>query len=100
VNDVTNKPTATCHFMATALAIYDRDGANKQRHVNVLIETANPNLTKADLGQITSAVLARVKAENDVLPKDIKDVVILNIVLLGVMPADVFHGAPESQRAN
>jgi hypothetical protein len=87
-----DQQTSTCHFMAAVVAFYERDKSVKERHMNVLLETPSANLTKDHLGQIQRSALTRLHAENNVDPKTVQDVVILNVCLLGVMPAHVFHG--------
>lgn len=83
-----------CHYVASILVMYDRDGSPKQRHLNVLFEAASPHITKSDLSQINQAALRRVCTENKVEVSDIKDTVILNLVLLSILPSAVFHGEP------
>lgn len=90
----------TCHFMATALAFYEKEEAIKQRHVNIHLETDSPNLTKEGLAAIQRGVVGRLQAENDVKLEDVKDIVIMNIVLLGVMSAAQFHGEPVENTVN
>lgn len=85
-------------YMAAALAIYERDGTQKQRHLNVLIQTDNLNLTKADLGTMNRTVLQRLQTENNVSPDMVRDVVFLGISLLGAMPPETFHGSDLTQQ--
>ena len=88
-----NKSVHPIYFMTAVLAVYERDEAMKQRHLNVLLEAATPNLTKAHLAQIQKSAMARLHAENNVDPNSVKDVVILNISLLGQMTEEAFHGS-------
>ena len=81
------------HFhLVTALAMYKRDDAVKQRHVNILLETASPNIMRADLEQINQGVLSRISTENNVQPEDLQDIVILNISRLAVSEPSEFYG--------
>ena len=86
--------TSNYYFIVSALVIYERDGENKQRPLNVLTEMDQPNITKADLGSIQRTVTQRINSENGVTPDQVKDVVILNICLLGLMDPKVFHAEP------
>lgn len=88
---VPEKPVSFFHLVA-ALAIYTKDGAAKQRHVNIMLETASPHVVRKDLDQVNQGVLSRVNTENDVQPEDLKDIVILNICRLAVTDRDTFYG--------
>lgn len=92
----TDTPKSTCHFLAAAVAFYEREGSMRERHLNVLLETNNAEINKSDLGEITTGAMQRVITENGVAPTDIKDVVILNISMLGIMPSAVFHGTTDA----
>jgi hypothetical protein len=81
------------YFMAAVLAVYERDETTKQRHINVLLEADTLNLTKAHLAQVQKSSMARLHAENNVEPSNVKDVIILNISFLGQMTEQQFHGA-------
>lgn len=85
--------TTACFFMAAVLAIYEKEGAQKQRHLNVLIETDMVDITKEALGGIQRGAMQRMAAENAVTPEQIKDIVILGITFLGRMDPEVFHGS-------
>jgi hypothetical protein len=93
--DKTPEQTA-CFFMVAVLALYEREGSMKERHLNVLIETASPNLTRTTLGDIQKAAFRRINTENGITPDNVKDMVILNINMLGVMPPSLFHGSANS----
>lgn len=82
-------------FMVAVMAIYQRDEDIRQRHMNVLLEAATPNLTKAHLSQVQKSAMARLHAENNVPPGDVKDVVILSISVLGQMTQEQFEAEPE-----
>jgi hypothetical protein len=79
-------------FVCAVLTIYIKEGIQKQRHINILLETSGPNLTRKDLGSISQNSMARLHSENAVPPEDIKDVVILSITPLGKMSPDAFYG--------
>lgn len=91
-----NQKPQSCFFIVAALAIYEKDGAPKQRTLNVLAETQHINITKKGLADIQQTVMQRLSAENAVQPDQIKDIVIMGISLLGVMSSEVFHGASEA----
>lgn len=86
-------------FMAAALCIYGKVENDvetiRQRHINVLLEADTPQLRKADLNTMHRSAMQRLNAENGVTPDQIKDIVILNISLLGAMPPELFHGEPQ-----
>lgn len=99
MNDTANIPNNPYHFLGVVNVIYMREDAPKQRTVNVLVNVDNPNLSKQTLQGINEAAVRRVAIENGVTAEDIRDVVILNIVLLGCMPDDVFHQMPPVESA-
>ena len=86
-------PQISCYFIVSALAIYDKDEAIKQRSLNVLVETEHANITKQGLADIQTKVMQRLQAENNVSPDQLRDIVIQNISMLGMMSAEQFHGA-------
>lgn len=81
------------HTLVAAIAIYTKDGELKQRTVNVMLEHATPNITKADLNNVTQGVFQRVHTENGVADTELKDIVILNVCRLAVMSSIDFHGS-------
>lgn len=81
-----------CFFMASALAIYERDDEIKQRNLNVLLQSSTPSITKDDLQTLNRTVMQRLNAESDVQPDQIKDVIFMSISFLGAMPPEEFHG--------
>lgn len=91
VNSVSADPLV-CFFIVTVLVVYERDEQPKQRTMNVMMEAQNPNLDKSALAQIQQAAMSRIHAENNVTPDQVKDVVIMNISLLGQMTQEQFHG--------
>lgn len=96
----TNEEEKHCFFLVSALAIYTNEAEElKQRHLNVLLETETPNLPKASIDSMQRSVMQRLKAENDIDPHQFKDIVILNVNLLGVMPPNIFHGIDDTDQA-
>lgn len=89
-----------CQFMAVVLAFYDKGDGIKQRHMNIHMEVDSPNITQEALATIQRAAVARLQVENDVELAQIKDCVILNIVLLGLMTPTQFHGQIQEQPVN
>ena len=79
-------------FMASCLVIYIREEQQRQRYINLLMQTASLNLTKADLAEMNKLAISRVSVENDVAPSDVKDVVFQNVACLGHMTEEEFHG--------
>lgn len=96
MNQPTPQETNAYFFLVAALVIYEKDGAQKQRHLNVLAEMDQPNVTKQCLADIQRSVLQRLNAENNVTPDMVRDIVLLNISLLGLMPPNTFHDTPEA----
>lgn len=90
------KQSQSCFYMVSAVVMYERDGELKQRTLNVLAETDFPRIEKANLSAINQAIVRRVHAENNVNPEQVKDVVLLNMFLLGQMTPEEFHGHPIS----
>ena len=86
-------PIATlCYYLVAAKAIYEREGTVRQRSLNVLVESVTPHITRKGLSAINQSVFRRVEAENAVTADQVKDIVILNIVPLGMMTPEEFHG--------
>lgn len=81
------------HFLVAALAIYDREGVQKSRHLNIHAADENSHLNRQSLSAINVAVVDRLNRESNIDPSQIKDVVILNISFLGVMTDEEFAGA-------
>jgi len=94
VKGVAQQDNANFYYMAAALAIYERDEQIKQRHLNVLLESEVPQITRNTLQVLNRQVLDRLNQENEVTPDMVKDVVFLNINMLGRMSPEDFHGSP------
>lgn len=93
------KETMTHFMMAAVQAIYIKEDQQRQRHMNVLIDSPDGVITRSHLKQLQEAAMTRLKAENDVEPGQVKDVVIMSISNLGFMAPSVFHGTPETLNA-
>lgn len=78
-------------FMVALLATYKRSDVIKQRHMNVMLELDDPNITKRQLTQVHQSTMTRLKAENDVTPDQVVDIVFLSINLLGQMTRAEFY---------
>lgn len=81
-----------CFFMAAALCIYDKGEGVRQRHINVLFQNDEPNVTKEGLNTMHKTAMQRLNQENGVMPEHIADIVFLGISFLGAMPVEEFHG--------
>jgi hypothetical protein len=78
-------------FTVACLITYLREEAPKQRHLNILLELEDPNITSKVMQNVHRAALERLKKENDVPPEQVRDFVILGISLLGQMTPEEFH---------
>lgn len=81
------------HYMCACMAIYKVEDAVRQRYMNIMITSTDPNLTKDSLAQVQTGAIRRLGAENDVKPNDVKDIVILSLFPLGVMTPEQFAGS-------
>ena len=89
---MTTSPTPVCFFLATVMLHY-RDGDNvRHSYMNVLIESAKPEILKEDLSVMHQSALSRLAQESGVAPADVLDTVVTNISLLAVTTPDIFHG--------
>ena len=79
------------YSMACMLMFYVKDDTNKQRHLNVLVESEGPNLHKTHLAQMQRTALSRLKTENDIDPDAVKDAVIVSMSPLGFMTNEEFE---------
>ena len=81
-------------FLVAMLVYYNRDDNSgpKQRHLNTLVESHSPNISKAVLGDMQRLAMKRIHAEHAVEPDQILDIVIINISHLAHMSSDEFHG--------
>jgi hypothetical protein len=92
-----NVPTTTnqtsCFYVAALMVHYRKEDAVKVRHMNVLLECAQPQLLKADLATIHESALQRLNQESGINPTDVVDTVILNVSLLAITTPEIFHGS-------
>jgi hypothetical protein len=80
------------HFsVVAALAVYRKDDATKQRHVNVLLECPTVNITRDYLNQVNQGVMTRLNTENGVTPDQLLDIVILSVSRLAITTRDEFY---------
>lgn len=82
-------------MIAAMLAFYTKDGEQKQRHINVLIESPTGNINKSDLQSLNQSAIARLVAENGIEASQVNDIVIMGISTLGVMTDEEFYGKVE-----
>jgi len=80
-------------YMASCNVIFIREDQQRQRDINILVQTATLNITKADLSEMNKLAVSRIVTEHDVAPTDVKDVVFLNLACLGHMTEEEFHGS-------
>ena len=101
VEDLTGEASVAANVVrkffhiATMLSIYERDGKLAQRHVNLLMETDDGNVTKEHLQNLNASAIQRLRAENDVQHEQVKDLIVLSITLLGWMTQEEFYGKIE-----
>lgn len=82
-------------FVACVLLTYMRDGAPKQRHMNVFIETTTKKITMGHIDDARMAALQRLGQENEVTPDKVLDFCIINISHLGLMTTEEFSKIDE-----
>ena len=85
----------TFFYMASCNVIFIRDDQQRQRDINILVQTSTLNITKADLSEMNKLAVSRIVTEHDIPPTDVKDVVFLNLACLGHMTEEEFHGSTE-----
>lgn len=87
-------------FLVSATAIYTREGAQRQRTINVIADIDTPQISKSVLAQLHLVAMRRIISENAVEPGDVQDIVINNICLLGQMShEDFYREEPEKDQA-
>lgn len=90
---MSNGESVPHHFaIVAAKAVFAKGDEIKHRDLNVMLETDNAWITRSDMDQVNMGVLGRLQAENGVQADDLKDIVILGISRLGMMPRHVFYG--------
>lgn len=87
------------YFSAVVKVLYVRDGAPKERTVNVLVSLANPYITQKVNANISRAALNQVMQANNVTVDDLRETLLLNISLLGHMPPSIFNDMPEDDQS-
>lgn len=78
-------------FMIAAQVSFIKDNAPRQRYMNIMLELGDPAITKQVLNHAHHTALSRMHNESEVPAEDVKDVVFLNISLLGHMTPTEFH---------
>ena len=85
-------PTAQTFFMAALLLIYERDGAQKQRHMNILFASPDGQISREGLSGIQATAMQRLHVENGIEPEQVKDVIFLNVFYLITATQEAFLG--------
>lgn len=81
------------YFLIAVLVFYrNAEGAQKERHLNLVMSTNSDALTKQELARIQHGAAARLHAENGIEQDALLDVVTLNIMPLGFMTEEEFQG--------
>ncbi len=88
---VTSTEPRRIYHMSALLVIYNKDDAQRQRHMNIIFETETMNVTQAHLAKVQQAAMARISAENGVEIENILDMIFLSTSILGAMTAEEFH---------
>ncbi len=83
------------YFMVTALLTYTREDAQKQRHMNSLLQLPAKKITSTALNNVNRALLQRLWDESQVPVENVLDVAMLGISYLGHMTEQEFHGKEE-----
>lgn len=79
------------YYMATVLIIYERDGAPKQKHMNMVIQVPRKLLTTSSLNNVRMTALQRLAEETGVTAEDVRDLIFLGFTYLGnAKPADFY----------
>lgn len=87
------------YFMVTALLTYTREDAQKQRHMNSLLQLPTKKVTSTVLNNINRALLQRLWDESQVPVENVLDVAMLGISYLGHMTEQEFIGKDEETAA-
>jgi hypothetical protein len=78
-------------YMVAALVTYLRDGATKQRHLNIVMQSPEKNITASPLNQARLTLIQRLYQEADVHVEDLRDFVFLGFSYLGHMTDKEFN---------
>lgn len=87
------------YIIAAVKVIYVRDGAVKERTVNVLLDLLVPFITRQTLNDVNKAAAGRVMEEGNVKDEDIRGAVIMNISSLGEMTPEQFRNPTQNNIA-
>lgn len=86
-------------IIATVKVIYVRNGAVKERTVNVLLDLLVPYITQQTLNDMNKAAAGRVMEEGNIKAEDIRGAVIMNISSLGEMTPEQFRSPTQNNIA-
>lgn len=84
------------YFVATAQVLYERNNQLKQRMINVILELAEPQITRAVIQESQRAAMGRLQTELNVNPESVKDIVWFSFSFLGQMTQSTFNAQPQS----
>lgn len=87
------------YIIAAVKVIYVRNGAVKERTVNVLLDLLVPYITQQTLNDMNKAAAGRVMEEGNVKAEDIRGAVIMNISSLGEMTPEQFRNPTQNNIA-
>lgn len=79
-------------FMATGTVAYERDGAPRQKTMNVMLKLDKGVITNADMAQANQAIIGRLHQETGVPVEDVRDFWFLGFSPLGQMTEAEFYG--------
>ena len=82
------------YYIATVKVVFMRKDKPRERTVNVLLDLVVPYISQATLNDVNRAAVGRVMSENEVPGDQIREVVIMNISLLGLMTPSTFKNDP------
>ena len=87
------------YIIAAVKVIYVRNGAVKERTVNVLLDLLVPYITQQTLNDMNKAAAGRVMEEGNVKAEDIRGAVVMNISSLGEMTPEQFRNPTQNNIA-
>lgn len=97
--DEVNPDPAHLYFIAAVKIVYTRNGANKERTVNVLLDLLVPYITQQTLHDLNKAAAGRVMEEGNIKAEDILGAVVMNISPLGEMTPTQFRNPTQNNIA-
>ncbi len=80
-------------FLACIQISYEKEEKLRQRTINLVLSQEDTSIVEADLQSLQKAAQQRIHQENNVEPSAVKDVVVLNIVLLAHSSESKFHAS-------